>query len=97
MEGTFTADITSFDCTCFLEVRHLCPSAMDGVTVRDVEDVLFLSIGYKELVFSHHFGVCSCYGAFCPNSLVLCSRWVVGRTELAPPSFGVSLPPSPVC
>lgn len=71
------------------------PGAMAGVTVCDVEHVLFLSIGYKNLVFSHHFGARSCYRAFCPNSLILRSRWVVGRTKLAPPSFGASLPPSP--
>ncbi|XP_010578390.1 PREDICTED: uncharacterized protein LOC104839670 isoform X1 [Haliaeetus leucocephalus] len=45
-------------------------------------------------MFSHRFRVSSCYGVSCLPSLNLCSLWVIGRTQLAPPSFGVSLHPS---
>ncbi|XP_052658083.1 small integral membrane protein 44 isoform X1 [Harpia harpyja] len=45
-------------------------------------------------MFSHRFRVSSCYGVSCPPSLNLCSLWVIGRTQPALPSFGVSLHPS---
>lgn len=99
--GGFTGDVTNFGCLYTLtgsqtHVPKCCGWGRLRVTWRmRATEPLFLGTGGKDLMFSHRFGVSSCCGASCPPpSLILHSPWVMGRTQPAPPSFGVSLRPS---
>lgn len=84
-------------CTYILEVRWARSSAVEGAACMShggcgPPNLDSSALGDKDLMFSHCFGVSSCYGASSPPSLTLCSPWVMGRTQPAPPSSGVSAP-----